>query len=285
MYLPLSRLLIDVRRVRRRPAPRPGGVPRPAAAAPHAVRHRPGRLRRRRQVDHRPGAPADARALARAPQRRAGHHRRVPLPQRRARASWPAEPQGLPGDLRPQGAAALRDGHQVRQGRGGGSDVLPSRLRRRPGREGRGPAPRHRDHRGTQRAPARAGPRGRPHRAGAERLLRLHGVRRRGDRGHPAVVRRPVPAACGRRRSATRRRTSPATAGSPRTRRSPRPTGSGTPSTARTSSRTCSPPAAGRPWCCARPPTTRCASSASASSRGGGGTPAPARTARTPAGR
>ena len=71
---------------RRRPAPRPGGVPRPAAAAAHAVRDRPGRLGRGRQVDDRPGAAADARALARAPVGRAGHHRRLPLPQRRARA-------------------------------------------------------------------------------------------------------------------------------------------------------------------------------------------------------
>ena len=47
------------------------------------------------------------------------------------------QPQGLPGVLRPQGAAAVRDRHQVRQGRGRGADVLPPRLRRRPRREGR----------------------------------------------------------------------------------------------------------------------------------------------------
>ena len=47
------------------------------------------------------------------------------------------QPQGLPGVLRPQGAAAVRHRHQVRQGRGGGADVLPPRLRRRPRREGR----------------------------------------------------------------------------------------------------------------------------------------------------
>ena len=126
-----------VRRVRRPAAPPAGGLPAPPRAAAHAVRDRPGRLGRGRQVDHRPRAPADARALARAPQRRAGHHRRLPLPQRRARAPRPAAAQGLPGVLRPAGAAALRRRHQVRQGRGRGADLLPPRLRRGARREGR----------------------------------------------------------------------------------------------------------------------------------------------------
>ena len=121
-----------VRRELRRPAPRAGGVPGPAAAAAHAVRDRPGRLGGGRQVDDRPGAAADARALARAPVGRAGHHRRLPVPQRRAGAPGADGAQGLPGVLRPQGAAALRDGHQVRQGRGRGPDVLPPGLRRGP---------------------------------------------------------------------------------------------------------------------------------------------------------
>ena len=46
-------------------------------------------------------------------------------------------PQGLPGVLRPQGAAAVRHRHQVRQGRGRRADVLPPDLRRHPRRAGR----------------------------------------------------------------------------------------------------------------------------------------------------
>ena len=57
--------------------------------------------------------------------------------------------------------------------------VLPPGLRRRARREGRRQAPRHRDHRGPQRAAAGARARGRPHRAGGERLLRLLRLRRR----------------------------------------------------------------------------------------------------------
>ena len=71
-------------------------------------------------------------------------------------------PQGLPGLLRPPGAAALRRRHQVGQGRGRGTDVLPPRLRRGARREGRHQPARHRDHRGTQRAAAGPGARGRP---------------------------------------------------------------------------------------------------------------------------
>ena len=56
-----------VRRERRPAAPAAGGVPRPAAAAAHAVRDRAGRLGRGRQVDDRPRAAADAGPLARAP--------------------------------------------------------------------------------------------------------------------------------------------------------------------------------------------------------------------------
>ena len=69
----------------------------------------------------------------------------------------PAAAQGLPRVLRPPGPAAVRRRHQVRQGRGRGADLLPPRLRRRARRDGRGAAPRHRDHRGPQRAPAGAG--------------------------------------------------------------------------------------------------------------------------------
>ena len=78
VYLPLSRLLSLYVEARRAAAPAAGGVPRPAAAAAHAVRDRARRLGGGRQVHDRPRAAADARALARAPQRRAGHHRRLP---------------------------------------------------------------------------------------------------------------------------------------------------------------------------------------------------------------
>ncbi len=56
-------------------------------------------------------------------------------------------------------------------------------------------AARHRDHRGPQRPPARAGARGRPRRPDAERLLRLLRLRRRGHEPHPGLVRRALPAA------------------------------------------------------------------------------------------
>ncbi len=114
VYLPLSRLLSPVRRGRLAAAPRAGGVPAPRHAAAHAVRDRPRRVGRRRQVDDRARAAADAGPLARAPQRRARHDRRLPAPQRRARAARHPAPQGLPRVLRPQGAAEVRHRHQVR---------------------------------------------------------------------------------------------------------------------------------------------------------------------------
>ena len=183
-----------------------------AAAAAHAVRDRARRVGGGGQVDDRPGAAADARALAGAPVGRPGHHRRLPAPQRRARAPRPARPQGLAGVLRPAGAAAVRDGHQVGQGRGRGADVLPPRLRRGARRAGGRAAPGHRHRRGPQRAAARPGARRRPHRARDQRLLRLLGVRRRGDRRHPHAGTSTGSCGCGRPRSATRRRTSRATA-------------------------------------------------------------------------
>ncbi len=255
-----------VRRGGRQPAPAPGGLPPPAHPAADAVRDRAGRLGGRRQVHHRAGAAGDARALARAPQRRAGHHRRLPLPQRRARAARPAAPQGLPGVLRPPRAAALRRRHQVRQGRGGGADVLPPGLRRGARREGRDQAPGHRHHRGPQRAPARAGARGRPHRPHAERLLRLQRVRRRRHRPHPQLVRRALPAAARDRvpRPGVLLR---------QVRRAQRRGGDrrggadlGHHQRAQPGARTCCPPARGPPWCCARTATTPCATCGSASS-------------------
>ena len=72
------------------------------------------------------------------------------LPNAELAATRAAAPQGLPGVLRPQGAAEVRDRHQVRQGRGRGADVLPPRLRRRARREGRRrPAPTSSSSRGS----------------------------------------------------------------------------------------------------------------------------------------
>ena len=266
VYLPLSRLLSAVRRLRRSAAPRAGGVPAPPAAAAHAVRDRPRRLGGGRQVHHRPRAPADAGPLARAPQRRAGHHRRLPAPQRRARAPRDPAPQGLPGVLRPQGPAALRRRHQVRQGRGRGPDLLPPRLRRGPRREGRRQAPRHRDHRGPQRPPAGAGARRRP--AGlavsdffdfsvyvdaavgdikrwyVERFLRLRETAFRDPlsyfRKYAMLSEHEATAEAGRIWDTING-----------------------PNLARERRR---PPAPGPPWCCARTPTTRCATCGCASS-------------------
>ena len=66
--------------------------------------------------------------------------------------------QGFPRVLRPAGPAAVRRRHQVRQGGGRGTDLLPPGVRRGARRPDRGAAPRHRDHRGPQRAPARPRP-------------------------------------------------------------------------------------------------------------------------------
>ena len=168
VYLPLSRLL-SLRVAGRRPAaPQAGGVPPAAAAAAYAVRDRARRLRRRRQVHDRPRAAAAARPLARAPPRRAGHHRRLPLPQRRARAPRHPAPQGLPGVLRPPGAAAVRHRRSSPAATRSTAPIYSHLVYDVvPGRAGRGQAARHRHHRGPQRPPAGAGARGRPHRADA----------------------------------------------------------------------------------------------------------------------
>ena len=181
-----------------------------------------------------PACSAPARALAGAPPRRPGHHGRLPLPQRRARAAWTAAAQGLPGVLRPPGAAPLRGRPQVRPRRGGGTGLRPPHVRRRARREAARQAPRHRDHRGAQRAPAGTGARRRPDRPRRQRLLRLLRLRRRQDLRHPRLVRRTASSGSARRRSATRSPTSRATPPSPTTRRSPRRCGSGTRSTAPT---------------------------------------------------
>ena len=168
----------------------------PAAAAAHAVRDRARRLGRGRQVDHRPRAAADARPLARAPARRAGHHRRLPAtptPSSSAAASCTARASRSPTTARRCcGSSSTSSPARTRSRRRSYShlvyDVLPDEpvVVKRPG---------HRDHRGPQRAPAGAGPRRRPHRAGGQRLLRLLRLRRRRDGRHPALVRRAVPAA------------------------------------------------------------------------------------------
>ena len=52
------------------------------------------------------------------------------LPNAELETPRAAPPQGISRVLRPPGPAAVRRRHQVREGRGGGTDVLPSRLRR-----------------------------------------------------------------------------------------------------------------------------------------------------------
>ncbi len=164
-----------------------------------------------RQVDHRPAAARAAGRLAGAPAGLPGHHRRVPAAQRRAGAARPDGAQGLPGVLRPAGPAALRDGGEVRGGRGHRPGLRPPGLRHRAGRRGDRAAARHPDRRGPERAAAGPGPVRRHHRAGGQRLLRLLGLRRRRRRRGPRLVRRPGSSRCGRPPSATPARTSPAT--------------------------------------------------------------------------
>ena len=176
------------------------------------------------------------------PNGRPGHHRRLPAtPTPSSSAAGLLEPQGLPGVLRPQGAAAVRDRHQVRQGRRRGADVLPPGLRRGAGREGRHQRPDIVIVEGLNvLQPARARDDGRTGLAVSD-FFDFSVYVDAGDRRHPRPGTSTASCGCARPPSATRPPTSPATAASPR-RRWPRPSGSGTPSTARTSSRTSSPP-------------------------------------------
>ena len=87
-----------------------------------------------------------------------------------------------------------------------------------------------------------------------------------GDRPHPGLVRRPLPAPAGDRLPRPGLLLRQVRRPHPRRGDRARPSGSGTPSTAPTSRRTCCPPAPGPRWCCARTRTTRCATCGSASS-------------------
>ena len=216
---------VAVRRLGRPPAPRAGGVPAPAAAAAHAVRDRPRRLGGGRQVHHRAACCSRcSRTGPSTPTSRWSPPTASCYPNAELERRGHPAPQGLPGVLRPQGAAALRHRHQVRQRRGRGADLLPPRLRRGPRREGRGQAPRHRHHRGPQRPPAGPGPRRRPHRPGGQRLLRLLASTSTPPPATSSAGTSSGSCGCARRPSATRRPTSASTPRSPRTRPSPRPT-------------------------------------------------------------
>ena len=81
---------------------------------------------------------------------------------------------------------------------------------------------------GPERAAAGPAAAGRPDRARGERLHRLLGLRGRGHRGHPALVRRAVPAAAGDRVPQPRVLLPPLRASCPRPRRSSAPRTSGT---------------------------------------------------------
>ncbi|CAA9403137.1 MAG: Pantothenate kinase, partial [uncultured Quadrisphaera sp.] len=175
-----------------------GDVDLPRRGGPaHSLRHRGGGLRGRRQVDDRAAAARAAQPLARHPPGGAGDHRRVPAAQRGAGAARAARAQGLPRVLRPPRAAAVRGGGEVGRRGGARPGVLPPDLRHRP-RRADGGAPARRPHRrGPQRAAARPLPRRRGGHVGAggQRLLRRLRLRRRTPRGHPALVRRALPAA------------------------------------------------------------------------------------------
>ena len=129
------------------------------------------------------------------PAGRPGHHRRLPDAERRAGGARPARPQGLPGELRPAGAAALPRRREVRPRGGRRPGLRPPGLRHRARRRGRRwTGPTSSSSRGSTScrpdgAPT-AAPRGLP--LGLLRLLRLR--RRRRER-HPALVRRALPGA------------------------------------------------------------------------------------------
>ena len=83
-----------------------------------------------RQVDHRARAAGAAGALAQRAQGRSGHHRRLPLSQRGAGARRPDGEEGLSGELRPAGAAALPDRREGGKASGARAGLLASHLRR-----------------------------------------------------------------------------------------------------------------------------------------------------------
>ena len=122
-------------------------------------------------------------------------------------------PQGLPGELRPAGAAPLPRRREVRPRRGRRPGLRPPVLRHRAGRASGGRPAGHPRRRGSQRAAGRTARRRHRARGVPLGLLRLLRLRRRRRERHPALVRRAFPGACAGRRSRTPTPTSTASPG------------------------------------------------------------------------
>ena len=176
--------------------------------------------------------------------------------------------KGFPESLRPARPAAVPRGGEVRRRRRWRRRSTRTCLRHRARRaRSRSRSPDILDRRGPQRAAAAAPAGRRPQPDERLGLLRLLGLRRRRHRRRTPSGTSSGSCACAGPRSPTRPRTSAATPRCP-TRRPARPRcRSGPRSTSRTWCRTSCPPAAGRPWCSRRAPTTPYAGSGSASCR------------------
>src|SRR5215218_2180914 len=129
-----------------------------------------------RQVDYRAPVTRTAGCVAATSSGISGHHRRVPAAERGAGAAGTDNPEGLPRVVRPPGAAALRDGREVRQAGGGGAGLQPSDLRHRARRVGGDPSTGHCDLGGPERPATGADASRRDQRTGGQRLLRLLGL-------------------------------------------------------------------------------------------------------------
>ena len=180
------------------------------------------------------------------------------LPECRAREPRDHAPQGLPRELRPPQAAALRLRREVRAGQGRGSRLLAPDLRHPEGREGGRRAARRAHPRGAERAAAGTPPPRRATGHGGLGLLRLLDLRRWPCRGRAALVRGSVPAAAPYSLLRSAILLPPLRRPHRRGGRADRAADLGAPSTAPTSPRTCCPTAAAPISCCARTASTAC---------------------------
>ena len=161
--------------------------------------------------------------------RRARHDRRLPVPERRARATRAHGAQGLPRVVRPPGAAAVRERGQGGRRRGARRSTRTSPTTSCPTRRSPYAAPTCSSSRGSTCCS-----RGCRTQARGERPLRLHDLRRRPHRATSRAGTRSASSSCSAARSRTRARTSTGTRASPKTRRSPAHARSGSRSTSRT---------------------------------------------------
>ena len=178
IYLPLSRLLslyvAATQRLYRAQQRFLGSRGRQGA-----LHHRRRGLGRGRQVDHRARAAGAAGALAQRAEGRSRHHRRLPAAERGAGARRPDGEEGLSGELRSAGAAAVSLRRQGRAPAGARADLLASGLRRDAEPVGRGRPAGHPDRRRAQRAADRPPAEGRQGDSLRVGLLRLLGLSRR----------------------------------------------------------------------------------------------------------